>query len=99
MLSYALPGGVVVAIAAVGALHSAVAGKEVAAHAERVAVRRVLADELTRLHCRHGYDQGWATGCRRVRAEVVRSGLVTVVEAACYLGPVGNAWKFPEKIT
>ena len=45
-----------VAVAAVRALHPAVTGEEVAAHAERVAVRRVLADELARLHRRHGHD-------------------------------------------
>ncbi len=84
-----------VAVAAVRALHPAVAGEEVAAHAERVAVRRVLADELARLHRRHGHDQGRA-GYRRVRADEVRAGLVAVVETASHFTPVADAWEFPK---
>ena len=85
----ALPGGVVVAIAAVWTLHSAVAGKEVTAHAQRVAVRLVLANELARLHCRDGHDEGPGG---RVRDEY-RVDLEAVVEAASGLGPIADSGK------
>ena len=56
------PGRVVEAVAALGALHSAVAGEEVAAHAEGEAVGLVLAQELPGVHCRYGLGRHVSTG-------------------------------------
>ena len=78
-----------VAVAPIRALHPAVAGKEVAAHAQCVAVRLVLADELARLHGGHRHDQGPRRG---VGAEV-RVLLDAVVEAASHRRPVADARK------
>ena len=47
-----------VAAAAVGALHAAVAGEEVAAEAVRDAVGAVLAHELVALHVEHRHQAG-----------------------------------------
>ncbi len=100
-----LPGGVVVAVAAVGALHPAVAGEEVAAHTQRVAVGLVLADELARLNRRHGNDEGRDGRVRtetRVRDDIqirdeIRVELVTIVQAAGHVRPVADSGKFSEK--
>ena len=51
-----LPGGIVVAITSIRALHSAVASKKVTTHAQCIAVCLVLANELARLDHRDGHD-------------------------------------------
>ena len=62
------PGRVVEAGAALGALHAAVTGKEVAAHAEGEAVGLVLAQELPGVH--GGYRLGRHVSARVVAGKV-----------------------------
>ena len=85
-----------VAVASLGTLHPAIAGKEVAAHAQSKAVGLILANELARLDRVQGQDQ--AGGLERLTG-VVQAGtrldemlLRTVVQGAGQTLPVRDSW-------
>ena len=88
-----------VAVAALRALHAAVAGEEVAAHAEGEAVRRVGAEELGELHLRQ--RQYEVPAARRARIPRGRGGrrpgVGAVVQAAGEVVPVRDAWELPAR--
>ena len=91
------PGLIVVAVAALGTLHAAVAGEELAAHAESEAVLLVLADELGRLH--HGQGQQELVqagiGGQTLQGRRVRSGRgVAVIQATSDVLPVRDKGEF-----
>ena len=89
------PRGVVVAVAALGALHATVAGEEVAAHAEGEAVGRVGAEELGELHSRQ-WQHEVAARRTRITPELRGrrgAGVEAVVQAAGEVVPVGYSWE------